>query len=315
MRLFALLRWELVQNARGLAPHATATIVSFGSAALVGAGIIVLSLWSPFPTATVSNGFRTDTSNTPALLPILGEFRGGIAFGVLLAWLLLIATAVGPALAVGTLVRDRQTGRLDRILSDASRADVVAVAKLLAALIPLTLILLTAGPSMSFAWLVGGLASRAALASVGVLLVAIVLIAAIGLFCSAIAGTEVAAILASYLLVASFLFGPLVLGLGLAAAGLRSVGNVVVALDPFVALFSGQPELASKLSDLIPSEWPVPPLTWVVADQTVPVWFVSVLVYAIVAAALVWLTSVLLEPLHPVKTWRLRQARSVGRLP
>ena len=32
------------------------------------------------------------------------------------------------------------------------------------------------------------------------------------------------------------------------------------------------------------------------------------LLTAILAAALVWLTGVVLEPLHPLKTWRLRGA-------
>jgi len=40
----------------------------------------------------------------------------------------------------------------------------------------------------------------------------------------------------------------------------------------------------------------------------VPIWAADLAVYTLLATTLVWLTSVVLEPLHPLKTWRLRGA-------
>jgi len=312
MRLLSLVRWELVLTVRGLATHLAVTLMSLASVGLVGVGIFGLNLWSPFPTGQ-SIGFRPDAAGTPQLSSLLGAHRGGVAFLVLLLWLLLVATLVGPAFGAGAIVRDRRSGRLDRVLADASRADAVAIAKLLASLIPLGIVLAAGGPSTSFAWLIGGLATREAMAGVAVLLVAAVLVAAIGLVCSAIATTEVGALVASYFVIGGLFLGPLVAGVGLALAGSRTAAVSVVSFDPLVALLSVQTSLTVGLTRALLVDWPNPRLFWLVGRVRVPVWAADVLVYALLAAALVWLTSVVIEPLHPIKTWRLRRAQGVSR--
>lgn len=312
MKTIVLVRWELVQAIRGIGPHLAITLTSLASVGLVGAGIFLLDLWSPFPT-TLGTGFRTDNSNTPQLSSLLGENRGGIAFLVLLIWLLLIAALVGPAFSAGVIVRDRRSGRLDQVLTDASRGDVVALAKLLAGLVPLAIVLASGGPSTSFAWLIGGLATQEAIASVAVLLAVVVLVAAVGLVCSASATTEVAALVSSYFVIGVLFFAPLVAGAGLALAGSRSAATVVLSFDPFVALLSVQTRLTTGLTRTLLTDWPSLRLFWNVGRIRVPVWAADVLLYALLAVALVWLTSVLIEPLHPIKTWRLRRAQGVSR--
>lgn len=312
MRTLVLVRWELTQAVRGLGPHLAVTLVSLASVGLVSVGIFLMDLWSPFP-STSSTAFRTDNSNGAQFSALLGEHRGGIAFAIILIWLLVLAALVGPAFSAGALVRDRRTGRLDRVLVDASRADVVALAKLLAGLVPLAIVLAGGGPSASFAWLIGGLATQEAVASVAVLLVALVLIVAIGLVCSALATTEVSALVASYFFIGLILFGPLVTGAGLALAGFRSVATTVLAFDPFVALLSVQSPLAVGLVRTLLPNWPSLRLAWVIGKTRIPVWAADVLLYALIAAALVWVTSVLIEPLHPLKTWRLRRSQGAPR--
>ncbi len=307
MKLLTLLRWELVQVVRGSAPHMAATLVSFGSATLVAAGILALSLWNPFTPVTPTFPGRTDSSNTPSLTPIIGEFRGGVAFFLVLVWLLLVATAIGPALVAATVVRDRRSGRLDRILTDTGRADLVAVAKLLATLLPLGLILATAAPAASFAWLLGGLATSNALAGLAVLTAASVLVVALALLCAASATTEVTAVLMSYVLAGLFLVGPLVAGTALAVAGRHATANTVVSFDPLIGALASQPQLAVRLARLIGSDWPTPEPAVTLGTTTVPVWAADAATYLVVAAALVWLAGLILEPLHPLKTWRLRQ--------
>jgi hypothetical protein len=308
MRTLALIRWELVQMARGGAPHAALTAVALLSAALVGGGIVVMSLWSPFSASTPSFPGRIDPNSSSSVLPILGEYRGGATLLVLMYFLIFLGCALAPALSAGPVVRDRRSGRLDRVLTDASRADVVVLAKLLAALVPLVLIVLAAAPSLSFAWLVGGLARSDAVSCVAVVLGALVLATAIGLLCATLATTEVTALLTSYALVTFFLIGPLLASVGLALAGLHVAANVVASLDPLVGLTIAQPDLASKLFHLLPADWPAPPTIWTVGTVWAPAWIGDVVAYLALSAGLVWLAGVALEPFHPLKTWRLRRA-------
>jgi hypothetical protein len=309
MKVLALLHWELIATARGTAPHVGTMLVALSTAGLVGAGIVTLNLWSPFSQITPTFPGRTDPANAATLTPIVGEFRGGVAFLVALVWLLLIAGVVGPALTTGAIVRDRTSGRMDRLLTDAGRADVVALTKMAGALVPLGFILLTIAPSTSFAWLIGGLPLDQVGASLAVVIAAVILIAAIGLFSAAVSATEVTALLASSLVVGLLLFGPLVAGEGLNVAGRRPIANAVLSADPFVALLTAQPQLADKLGKLVTTDLPSPDLTWTIGRATVPVWAADSVGFLLVAAALVWLTGVAMEPLHPLKTWRLRQTR------
>ena len=311
MRTLVLLRWEIAQALRGLAPHVTLTGASLASTALTGLGLLALSLWSPFTIGSSGGTFttRTDSSTTPQLLPILGEYRGAVAFVVILTWLILIAAALGPAFMAGAIVRDRRSGRLDRVLTDTSRADVVALVKLLTGLIPLGLTLAAAAPSVSFAWLLGGLASPDAVVGAAVALILLVLITSIGLMCSAVAATEVTALLASYALIGGILWGPLLAAVGLSLAGFSAAASAVGSFDPLIALLASQQTLSRNLLRLLPTGWPAPHLVWLIGGPfkvEIPVWAADLAVYAVLAAFLVWVTGIVLEPLHPIKTWRLR---------
>jgi len=307
-----LLRWEITQTLRGLAPHAAMTGATLASSAMVGLALAALSMWSPLSISSSGPGASARIDPTaPQLMPILGEYRGGVAFLLILIWLVLVAAVLGPAFLAGAIVRDRRSGRLDRVLTDATRADVVALVKLLAGLVALGLTVAAAAPSLSFAWLVGGLNSGDAIVGVAVFLILLVLVAAVSLICSALAATEVTALLASYALIGGILWGPLLAGIGLAVAGFSAAANVVVSVDPLVALLAGQPQLARGLLRLLPSGWPVPQLALLVGapfKTAVPIWAADLAVYTLLATTLVWLTSVVLEPLHPLKTWRLRGA-------
>jgi ABC-type transport system involved in multi-copper enzyme maturation permease subunit len=308
MKVLALLRWELSGTIRGTATFASLTVVAFASALIVAAGIATISLWSPFTAITPTFPGRTDAANAPTLLPIVGEFRGGVAFFLMLLWVLLIASLLAPALTASIVVRDRRSGRLDRLLTDASRADVVVVVKWLTTLIPLCMMLLVVGPAASFAWLVGGLGRREALGSIAVVVGTVCVLAAIALLCSALARTEVVAMLLSYVVVGGFLLGPVVLGIVLAVIGLRPQASALIGFSPLVAVLSSQTDLIDKLIKLLPSDWPTPPANWTYGTASAPTWQVDLLGYALIALFAIWLTTVVLEPLHPLKTWRLRRA-------
>jgi hypothetical protein len=299
--------------------------VALTSAALVATGIASLSLWSPLSSPSGQTFFvRTDATPPPSLLPIVGEFRGSVAFLLILFWLLFVAITTGPAYAASAVVAERRSGRLDRAVAEASRAGVVARAKLLAVLVPLGMTVLVAGPASSFAWLVGGMATRDAVASVAVLLAAIVLIAAVGLLCAACATSEVAALLSSYVLLGLFVVGPLVVAGALVVAGLPELAAIVVLLDPLVALLAAHGPFLEGLLKLAPTGLPTPPLSWKPSPHlgllhhlslpAVPIWAIDVAAYLLLAALLVWLTGVVLEPLHPLKTWRLRRAQPAPRV-
>lgn len=314
MKLATLLRWDLVQTARGEGSRVALTIVALASAGLVGVGILILGIWSPF-TLTPTFGNRPDPGAV-TFVSIVGEHRGAVAFLIVMFWLLLVATAIGPAFTAGSIVRDRRAGRLDRVLLDVGRADIVVLGKLLASLIPLLTVLLVAAPAISFSWLIGGITKSDAIAEVVTLVLLVILIAAIGSFCSALASTEAVAILASYTVVSFVVWGPLLAAMALAAEGMNQAANLVAAFDPAVGLLAGQPELMRSLVHLVPGNLPEPPLVWSLGapiKATVPIWAVDALVYAVLSAALLWLSGVALEPLHPLKTWRLRHSLAGAR--
>jgi ABC-type transport system involved in multi-copper enzyme maturation permease subunit len=307
--LLPLLRWELIASARGTATHVGTTFVALATAGIVGAGIVVLNLWSPFSQITPTFPGRSDPGAAGGLTPIIGEFRGGVAFAIALVWLLLIAGVAGPALAAGSIVRERASGRIDRLLTDAGRADVVALTKFIGALVPLGLILMTIAPSTSFAWLLGGLPLVQAGASLAVILAAVVFFAAIGLFSAAISTTEIAALLASGLAIVVVLFGPFIAAEGLNVANHRPAADVVISADPFVALLSAQPQLAERLIRLATTDLPTPQPALAIGRASVPYWAADTGLFVIATVVLVWLASIALEPLHPLKTWRLRHSQ------
>jgi hypothetical protein len=114
--------------------------------------------------------------------------------------------------------------------------------------------------------------------------------------------------LVSYLVVGSFLLGPIVLGIVFAVVGLRPLASGLIGFSPLIAVLSSQSDLTDKLSKLLPSDWPTPPANWVYGNASAPAWQVDLLGYALIALLAIWLTTVVLEPLHPLKTWRLRRA-------
>ena len=312
MKLLALLRWELVQTMRGAAPHLAITFAAITSAILAAIGIASISRWSPLtPNDTATGLFRAARPASSQLASLAGEYRGGITYLIIITWMLLVAAFVGPAFSAGTVVRDRQTGRLARLLTDAARADVVAVVKLLAALIPLGLVLAAILPTASFAWLLGGLLGRDAVLGAAILILAVIAVVAIGLLCSALATTEAAALLSSYLAVGAFLFGPLLIGLGLSVTGLSTAASAVISFAPLVAILSAESSLAHGYSQTMAGAWPMPRFSWEIGKLSVPAWAADAVIYIVLAVALVWLTSVVIEPLHPLKTRQLRQVSSV----
>jgi hypothetical protein len=309
-----MLHWDLVQVARGLAAHVAFTIAALASAGLVGMGVAILGIWSPF-TLTSTVTARADPA-TPTLASILGEHRGGIAFLIVMLWLLLVATALAPAFIAATIVRDRRAGRLDRILLDTGRADLVAIGKLFGGLIPMLMVLLVAAPAASFAWMIGGITRFDAVSEALTVLLLVVLVAAISLLCSAVARTETEALLASYCAIACVFLVPLAATAILIASGQSDLANAIASFDPIVALLAGQPELMRSLARLVSDTLPSPPVVWTLREPltlTAPVWAVDAAAYAVLAVALIWLSGVALEPLHPLKTRRLRRRIEVAR--
>ncbi|HLZ09441.1 MAG TPA: hypothetical protein VKT80_12675, partial [Chloroflexota bacterium] len=129
---------------------------------------------------------------------------------------------------------------------------------------------------------------------------------------SALARTEVVAMLVSYLVVGGFLLGPVMIGIVLAVVGLRAQASALIGFSPLVAVLSSQTDLVDKLSKLVPSDWPIPPAIWTFGNASATALQVNLVGYALISLFAVWLTTVVIEPLHPLKTWRLRRAGRVG---
>jgi hypothetical protein len=83
---------------------------------------------------------------------------------------------------------------------------------------------------------------------------------------------------------------------------------VLIGFTPIVAVLSSQQALTDKLIKLLPAEWPIPTANLVMGRASAPTWQVDLAGYLLIALVCVALTAIVLEPLHPLKTWRLRQA-------
>ena len=114
---------------------------------------------------------------------------------------LLLAAAVAPAFAVGAFTVERKAGTHDLLLTTPISPLSMAVAKLLSCTCVMVLLVVSSLPALSMVLLFGGVDGTELLLSAGVVVVAVILFSAIGLFWSAWRRTTVQAALASYLVI------------------------------------------------------------------------------------------------------------------
>jgi len=112
---------------------------------------------------------------------------------------LLLAAVLAPAFAVGAFTTERRQGTHDMLLTTPISPFGIAVAKFLSCACVMVLLAISSVPALSMVLLFGGVTGTELLLSAGVIVVAVLLFSAIGLFWSAWRRTTAQAALFSYL--------------------------------------------------------------------------------------------------------------------
>lgn len=214
-------------------------------------------------------------------------------------WLVLFSLVAVPALAGPSVARDRERGTLSAVLGTGATPLTIVGAKLLGVLLQVALLLLTALPALGLAFVFGSPDPRLILEGCVLLAAWCVVIAALGILCSALSRRSVDGAATAFAAAVSLFAATLVAPLVAALAGVE-VPSYAYQSNPLVAILALQPDLGRQLLELVPNN----PWLPAVASQTSPLgpsWLPFVAGSALLGAVLALLTSVAVARL-PTRT-------------
>ncbi len=291
---------------------------------------VVLTLMAVAFTGLVLGSFWTIVTSVPTLVPPIGSsatgggsitltglvagYRGVFLFFAMAFCLMVALAVVAPAVASTAVSGEREEATFDLLLSSGLRPGSIVFGKLAATVGFVALIALTAVPGFAMAWMFGGVAVVDVILTVLLLLSALWLFAAIGLFCSSLGRTSAVAALYAYAFI--FLLGTGTLALYLIGASVQMEGVVrpLLALNPFVVLLSVPDQISSQLAQLLPFQYR--PLLDSASPQSLfglgtvryPRWALTLLLYFVLTVVFVALSSVAIDPCHRWKAHRWARA-------
>jgi hypothetical protein len=185
--------------------------------------------------------------------------------------------------------------------------------KLAGAVVFVLLLLGTALPVFAAAWLFGGVGLAEAGPTLLVVVASVLLFGSLGLFFSTFVPSSLAAALYAYLVVAGLSVGTVAVFLVAASLRLGDVAAPLVYLNPYLAVFAASESLRQDVVGLLPLSQrgllPAPSQQVFGVMLTIPHWAATTALYLLGSAVLVLASAVVLDPLHPLKTRRLRSAR------
>jgi len=309
--MFTILTRELVVSFRRGTPYALLTANALVLAALAAAVAAISSSVSPWIAPSIG---ATSASAPTGFVAALLAWRGPALFLLLAAWLALLTAFVAPATGARALTADRGDATLDMLVASGVPAGGLVLGKWLGATLQVALVLLSGAPAFALAWLFGGVGPSVVALTACLLLAHAGLLVAMGMLAAALVGGELLPTAAGAFL-ASLLFfataSAFVVGV---ANGETSFVRLGVA-NPLLALAAANPEFAEALAKAaaVPvGALPVHPtatLTGRALGAPLPV--LSAALYAALAALVLPLVALNLDPYHPLKTARLRR-RSAG---
>lgn len=146
---------------------------------------------------------------------VLTAGSGGWLFSALILLVLLLVLLVSPTLSGNSVNGDREAATLAPLQVTLATAGDIVIGKLLAAWIAGLAFLVVAAPFLVVATLAGGLGAGAIATSLGVLVLEVGIVAAIGVGLSAIVARPLFSVAATYLVIAALTVGTLIaFGLG-----------------------------------------------------------------------------------------------------
>ncbi len=299
----AIVGKEFASRLQGRLTYVVLTLMVIGFT-----GLVLASFWlvvASVPTLLPVIGSSVAASTSVSLPGLVSGYRGIFLFFAMAFCMLAALAVVAPAVASAALSGEREEGTFDLLLSTGLRPRSIVFGKLVASVGFVLLVALTAVPGFAMAWMFGGVAAVDVILTALLLLAALWLFAAIGLFCSSIARASSVAALYAYGLVFLLGTGTLAIYLIGASVQMESAVRPLLALNPFISLFSVPDQISGQLAQLLPFQYR--PLLDSGAQQDLfglsairyPRWVLTLTLYCLLTVLLVAMSSVAIDPCHP----------------
>jgi ABC-2 type transport system permease protein len=291
---------------------------------------VVLTLMAVLFTGLVLGSFWTIVTSVPTLVPVIGSsatgggsvtfsglvagYRGVFLFFAMAFCLIAAVGVVAPAVASASVSGEREEGTFDLLLSTGLAPRSIVVGKVAASALFVLLVILTAVPGFAMAWMFGGVGPVDVLLTVLLLLATVCLFCSIGVFCSSLGRTSAVAALYAYAIVFLLGTGTLALYFIGASAQMEATVRPLLALNPWITLFSVPDQISGQVAQLLPFQYR--PLLDSAARQDIlgiggvqyPRWALTLVLYTLLTAVFVLLSSVAIDPCHGWKGSRWARA-------
>jgi ABC-type transport system involved in multi-copper enzyme maturation permease subunit len=272
---------------------------------LVSLLVFLLGLLILAPDANAAPALFSTTSTTSSNLLVAN--RAIFLFGAVGLCVLLAAAVVAPTVGASAFASERERGTLDLLLLQGPDPVRIVLGKVLAALIFSLLLLAVGAPFFAPAWSFGGVQPDQVIALLTILCTTTLFFSALGVFFGALMRRPLQASLFAQGIALFMLFGTL----GLVMAFLQLGGNdslkPLLWLNPFLALLSGGGGATEAFARAAPAAYrgvlALPAQNWA-PGVLVPAWVIGSLCWTVLAIALVLASSVVIEPMHPLRSRR-----------
>ncbi len=308
--MIAIVSREFLIGLRRGAPYA---VLFLNTALLAGLAAAVVAL-SGSVSPWVAPGIGATTAPTPdGIVSTLVAWRGPTLFGVLCLYLCTIATLYAPVIGARSISYERRVGSLDDLLGSGVRPLGIAFGKLVAATAQSLLVLASGTPIFALVWIFGGVTPRVVLLSAVILIGWTLLMTALGLTVAACGRGDVLPAAFSVALGAILLVGS-TLGFVVALVIGRGASAALAATSPLLALLLANGEFATAIAGRVPGATVTLPLRIsATIGETIwsaPLPAVAAAGFALLALALMPLTSIAMDPYHAGKVSHLAGAGS-----
>jgi len=281
-------------------------------------GLVLGSFWAivaSVPTIVPVIGSSAAGGGSISLSGLVGAYRGVFLFFAMAFCLMAAIGVVAPAVASTSICGEREEGTFDLLLSTGLAPRSIVWGKLAASIVFVLLVGLTAVPGFAMAWMFGGVGPIDLVLTTVLLIAAVCLFSAIGVFCSSLGRTSAVAALYAYGLIFLLGMGTLAIYVVGAANQMEGTFRPLLALNPWVTLFAVPEQISSQVAQILPFQFR--PLIDGTDQQDLfglrglryPRWALTLVLYVLLTVFFLAASSVAVDPCH-----RLREQRWVRAL-
>lgn len=307
MSAFVIARREFIARLRGEPPHLALFAAVTGVTVLTFAAAWLVSTLAP--RQGPDTGWSFYLSSSYAWRTALGAHRGEAVFFVSQA-LAMLALLLGPIAACATFNRERDGKATESLLLTGASPSAIMFGKLGAATLRTLLVVAATVPALAIAWLYGGVPIAVAGIAAALIVVLALYSSAVGILMASLSRSAVMAVLWSYCILAVTVALVPALFIVLAWAGKPSdwlqplyLGSPVLTLwlqpDTLAAYERALPLAVQDMIDAVGRPWQGLPLSHIFFAATT-------LFYVLLSGLLVAVSSVLLDPYHPLRALGFR---------